>query len=266
MEAREFFVVPNFCPICSGPTSLEGDFLFCRSKICPARLSGSVKVWINRLGLLQWGDALINTLTNSDNPKVESLADLYRLSVDDIASCCSGQKVAKKCYEILHSNKNISLELLLSALNIPNLGTATATDIVHAGYDTIEKLLSMGYDELLKIPNIGEITARQAFDGIQERREIMVELSQVLDIRESIPGPLKGASFCITGSTSKPRKAVQKSIMDAGGIVKDSVGQGLTYLVTNEDASWNTSKMQKAKKYLTRIISESELYKMMGQN
>jgi DNA ligase (NAD+) len=260
------FKIPDLCPVCSGLTSIEGDFLYCRSKSCPGKLSGSVHVWINRLGLLYWGDALINNLTDSDNSKISSLADLYNLSVDDISSCCSGKKVAKKCYDILHSNKDITLELLLAGINVPNLGTSTATDIVQAGFDTIEKILSIGYDDLLKIPNIGEITARLVFDGIQERRETITQLSKVLVIKKPSSGPLKGISVCITGATSKPRKAVQKDIMDAGGIIKESVGVGLTYLVTNESKDFGSSKMKKAEKLGTKIISEIELYNIINKN
>lgn len=259
----DYFNIPNLCPVCSGPTSMEGDFLFCRSKSCPGKLSGSVHVWINRLGLLYWGDALIDALTNSDNPKISSLADLYKLSVDDISTCCSGKKVAQKCYSILHDNKEITLELFIAGINIPNLGTSTATDIVHAGFDTVDKILSIGYDDLLKIPNIGEITARLVFDGIQERRETIIQLSEVLVIKKPSSGPLKGCSFCITGSTSKPRKAVQKDIMDAGGIVKESVGAGLTYLVTNESKDFASAKMKKAEKLGIKIISESDLNNMI---
>jgi NAD-dependent DNA ligase len=220
-------------------------------------------VWTGRLGLLHWGDALIDALTDPDDPKVGSIADLYRLSVEDLSSCCSGTKMAKKCHEVLHSNKSVPLELLLAALNIPNLGIATSTDIVHSGHDTVEKVLLMGYDDLLKVPNIGEVTARQVFEGLQGKRDVLQDLSGVLEVRGPSGGLLKGLSFCITGATSRPRKSVQKSILDSGGIVKESVGSGLSYLVTNEDPSFNSSKMQKAKKYGTSVISESELDRML---
>jgi DNA ligase (NAD+) len=257
MTVREYFTPPQLCPICSSSLVLEGDFLFCRSKSCPAKLSGAIRVWVAKLGLLQWGDALIEQLT--DKNLVNSLADLYRLTVEDIATCCSGMKVAKKCWDMLHASTTIPLELLLAALNVPNLGTATATDIVHAGHNTIDKLLAMGYDDFLKIPNIGEVTARQAYDGIQEHRQDIIDLSGYLKIKDPSSGPLNGFSFCITGATSKPRKAVQKDIMDAGGIVKESVGAGLSYLVTNESKEFGSNKMKKAEKLGTKIISEAEL-------
>jgi len=261
--SADLFPIPEFCPVCSGTLSEEGQFLYCRSRSCPVQLSGSVKVWIKRLGLLHWGDALVDALTNPDSPKVKSLADLYLLTVEDIAGCCSGRKFAQKCWEVLHSNKRVTVELLLASMNIPNLAVATATDIVGAGYNTVDKVLSLTYDELLKVPNVGEKTARQVYDGLQDRAQAIADLEKVLDISVS-SGPLEGKSFCITGATSKPRKALEKEIMDRGGAVKSSVGAGLSFLVTN-DSDTTSSKMKNAKKHGTTVISEQELYRLMGE-
>ena len=256
------FKIPEHCPVCSGILNIDGQFLYCRSRSCPIQLTGSVKVWVKRLGLLHWGDSLIEALTDPENPKVNSLADLYRLGPEEIAKCTSGLKMAKKCWDTLHGSKSIKLELLIASLNIPNLAVATATDIVQAGYDSVEKVISITKDQLEGITNIGEITAQQIFDGLQERKHAILELAEVLEIKGPSTGPLSGKSFCITGATSKPRKAVQKMIMDAGGIVKDSAGSGLSYLVTNETDT-SSKKMQNAKKHGTEVISESQLYSMM---
>jgi len=265
MGDQDRFKIPDFCPICNGPTSTEGFFLWCRNRSCSAKLAGSIKVWIMRLGLLHWGDALIDELTDPNNPRIQSIADLYKLTIDDLVMCTSGQKMAQKCYEVLHAGKKIPLELLLASLNIPNFALATATDIVQAGYDTVDKVLAVTHEELLKIPNIGEVTARQVFDGLQEHHRAILDLSEVLDLKKPVGGLLSGKSFCITGSTSKPRKAVEKMIMDAGGVSKSSVGSGLSYLVTN-DSDTTSSKMKSAKKHGVQVISESDLYKMMGSN
>lgn len=264
MSNPELFPVAEFCPVCSSSLVEDGDFLFCRNRECPAQLSGSIKVWIKRLGILHWGDALINALTDPSNPRVLSIGDIYRLSVDDLIPCCSGQKVAEKCHDVLHSNKSITLELFIASLNIPNLAVATATDIVQAGFDTVDKIIDMTYDNLLNIPNIGEKTARQVFDGLRDKRGVIVDLGSVLDIKGPIVGPLSGMSFCITGSTKNPRKNIQKDIMDNGGIVKESVGKGLSYLITNEDQSFGSSKMKKAEKYGTKVITEDQFYDLVN--
>jgi DNA ligase (NAD+) len=263
MTKAELFPIPELCPACSGPTSIEGDFLYCRSKSCPARLSGAVKVWVRNLGLLHWGDAMIDALTDPDNPRISSVADLYRLSVEDLAGCCSGTKMARKCHSVLHSNKSVPLELVLASLNIPNFGTSTATDVVQAGYDTVGKVLSMDFRQLLEVPNVGEVTARQVMEGLQARRDLILDLDGVLDIREPSGGPLQGKTVCITGELSMPRKAVEKLIMDAGGSPKGTVSKTTSYLVTNNPDT-TSSKMKKAQKYGVPVIDEAGLRGLLG--
>jgi len=264
-QQKELFSIPEQCPICFQHTEVSGDFLFCRNKNCSSKLFGLVQVWVNRLGLLNWGDAFIKSICDSDTGAVKSVADLYSMSVDTMAQHCSGVKLAQKCYKALHDNKSISLELMLSGLNIPNLGLTTSTDIVSFGYDTIEKVLSLTVEDLLKIPNIGEITAEQVVTGLQERRGAIADLISVLEIKKPTTGKLNGQSFCVTGATSVPRNALHKLILDNGGIVKSSVVKGLSFLVTNEDRSFNSTKMQKAEKSGVKVISEAELRCMFNE-
>ena len=263
MDAPELFPIPDLCPTCSGSTVVEGDFLYCRSKSCPARLSGAVKVWVRNFGLLHWGDAMIDALTDPDDPKIASVADLYRLDVSDLAECCSGKKMAMKCHGVLHDNKSVALELMLASLNIPNFGTATATDVIQAGYDTIEKVLAMDFKQLLAVPNVGEITARQVIEGLQACRDLILNLEQVLDVRPpSSGGPLQGKSICITGELSVPRKAMEKLIMDVGATPKGTVSKATFFLVTNNTTT-TSSKMKKARKYGIPVINETRLLEIL---
>jgi len=256
------FQIPEFCPVCSSHTVIEGDFLYCRSKTCPAKLSGSISAWVERLGLLYWGDALIASLTKPDNPAVNSIADLYRLTVEQLSDYSSGMKMATKCYDILHKNKSMPMEVFLSALNITNLGISTATDIVQAGHDSINKILSLQLSDLLNIPNIGEITANQIIDGISNKRDLIIDLNTVINIAKPIGSSFKGKSVCITGELSKPRKFIEKMVMEAGGSAKGTVSASTSYLVTN-DSNTNSSKMQKARKLNIPIINEEQLMQLL---
>jgi len=257
------FTIPDSCPICNHIATETGSFLYCRNPSCPAKAKGAIKVWIARLGLLHWGDAFVDSLADESGP-VKSIADLYRLSVEELAFHTSGVKMAKKCYDILHASKSLKLEVVLSGLNIPNLGLSTATDIVSAGYDTVEKLSALTPELLDGVPNIGPVLAESLYDGINERLPDLRALSQVLDIQGPIVGVLSGMSFCITGSTTTPRKRLQTMGANAGGTIKESVSKGLTFLITNEDLSTFTSeKAKKALAYGTKVISESEFLKML---
>jgi NAD-dependent DNA ligase len=223
-----------------------------------------VKVWVQNLGLLHIGEATIDSLTSGDPPAVFSVADLYRLSVEDWALHCSGMKMAAKCYAALHGNKELPLELVVSSLNIPNFGLSTATDLVQAGFDTPEAMLLADFEALKAVPNVGDITARQIQEGFLSRSDVLLDILSVITLKAPIAvGPLVGKTICITEATSVPRKALEKRIMDAGGIPKGSVSKTTSYLVTNyPDAT--TSKMVSAKKHGVPIISESDLVALLG--
>jgi DNA ligase (NAD+) len=212
------------------------------------------------LELLQWGDSLIDKLCESG--KVNSVVDLYKLPIEDLAKCCSSEKVAKKCHKILHSKKDIPLELFLASLNIPNLGISTAIDIVRNGFDTVEAVVNMSVDDLLNTPNIGKITAQNLYESFQERRELILDLNSVLNVKSPKKGRLSNISVCITGVTSKPRREIEQMILEAGGIVKHSVGKDTTYLITNDSGTQST-KMQKAQKYGVKVISENYFYDLL---
>lgn len=262
MESCDLFQIPDACPTCGQGVTEQGDFLYCRNKACPAQLRGSLLVWVRNLGLLNWGDALIDNLTDPNNNWINDLSDLYHLTIDDLAQCCSGEKMAEKCHHALHSNKDIPLELLLGSMNIPNFGLSTATDLVQAGYDTVDKVLSMTLENLQSVPNVGEKTAQSIFAGLQEKGPQIRALNAVLNVKLPVKGFLTGKSFCITGELSQPRKLVEKMILDAGGVVKSSVGKTTTYLVTN-DTSSGSSKLKNAAKYGTQVINEESLYVLL---
>ncbi len=262
--AEDVFEIPTLCPVCSGPVAERGDFLYCVSESCPSRLSGSIKVWVRNLGLLHIGEATVDSLTTGTPPAISSIADLYRLSVDDWALHCSGMKMAAKCRMALHGNKELPLELVVSSLNIPNFGLSTATDLVRGGIDTAEKMLSADFEELRAIPNIGDITARQIQEGLLSKRDILLDILTVISLKAPTAiGPLVGKTICITEATSVPRKALEKRIMEAGGIPKGSVSKATSYLVTNYPDT-TSSKMVSAKKHGVPVISEADLVALLG--
>jgi len=262
---EDLFLAPNSCNTCGHKTEESGCFLVCPNRECSSRSSGSIKVWVNKLGILNWGDSLIDSLASSRNPlTVLTVPDIYRLSVEDIALHCSGVKHAKKCYDSLHSQKSITLDLVLSSLNIPNLGLSTSTDIINSGFDSVDKISNITESDLSKIPNIGEKSSKDLYSGLMDKISILKDLESVIEIKSRISGPLSNRSFCITGSTSTPRKTLQKMIIDNGGTVKETVVSGLTYLITNEDInSFASDKVKKAKKYKTNILKESDLFDLL---
>jgi DNA ligase (NAD+) len=65
----------------------------------------------------------------------------------------------------------------------------------------------------------------------------------------------------VTGVLTRRREDVHADIRARGGEVHDKIKQGTTYLVTGEKVG--KSKLDSAKKFGTKILTEAELAKML---
>jgi DNA ligase (NAD+) len=86
-------------------------------------------------------------------------------------------------------------------------------------------------------------------------------LLKVIDVKsvETKTGALSGKTFLITGALSAVRSVIEKKIEEAGGTMVSGVSKRLNYLVVGNDPG---SKLDKAKKLGTKIITEAELNQM----
>jgi DNA ligase (NAD+) len=69
-------------------------------------------------------------------------------------------------------------------------------------------------------------------------------------------------SFCVTGVLSRKREEVHADIRAAGGEVHDSVKKTTTVLVAGDKTG--KSKLDQAKKYGTRVVTEAQLYELIA--
>ena len=74
-------------------------------------------------------------------------------------------------------------------------------------------------------------------------------------------GPLAGKSVCVTGVLTRRREDVHSAIRAAGGEVHDTVKKTTTYLVAGDKTG--KSKLEQAKKYGTKVLTEAELYALI---
>jgi len=255
---------PSQCATCEAAIRLEGEYLMCRNSSCPALIEGRIHSWIKAIGALEWGDKLIGTLVAKG--MVRQPLDLYRLTVDDIASLDRhGKKSASNALEQLHSRSPLRLPVFLAALGIEGFSTQTARLLVSAGYDGIEQLMQATVEQLAAIQGLGDKKAANIVQGLRDRAEEirLLEEHGVGPVAADDAGPLAGKSFCITGSHSKPRKLLARTIEDAGGRVLSGVTKELDYLLIADPAS-TSSKAVKARRYDIEFIDESGLESMIG--
>jgi len=119
-------------------------------------------------------------------------------------------------------------------------------------------------NKLVKIEGIGETVAGLLINEISQRRDIILDLSEHLEIldekEKNTTGNLNGLTFCITGTLSRSRKEIALSISSDGGKVISSVSSKLDYLVAGNSAG---SKLDKANRLGVKVISERDLIQLL---
>lgn len=253
---------PASCKICQAPVSVEGEYLLCRNEDCPAKRTGRLKTWVDQLGLLDWGEVVVQQLFLEGLAKEP--ADLYRLQPEQVANLKRsdqrsrfGAKVAAKLLDPLNAQKEIPLPTFIAALGIETVSKETAKLLVNAGFESPEAIAQANKEDLAQIPGLGEIKAEKILSGLRARLPEIQRLREVgvIPVKPSAGGPLAGLSFCFSGASDRPRKVLEGIVEKNGGTAASSVTKGVTYLVLADPASTST-KAQKAKKLGTEIISE----------
>jgi DNA ligase (NAD+) len=255
---------PENCPVCGADTEMEGEYLICpNTSDCAAQAVGRIERYIKSLDIKEWGEVLIEKLVSSG--KVKSVPDLYRLTVKDLAELDRiSEGVAEKLLKILRDKNPIPLEDLLGALSIPGCASSTIRMVMDAGHDTWTKMAAIDVAMLLRVPGLGPVKSRALAEWLGEHASMVNDLQELgVAVKEVIVGSLTGKSFCFTGTMTRKRGDLEAMVLNAGGVVKDRVGKGLSYLVM-ADANSTSSKAVAARKNGTTCLSEEDFISMVS--
>lgn len=255
--------IPTECPSCSSKLETSGEYLFCpNTDGCPAQVYGRIENWITTLNVLEFGNKLIERLIETG--KVKTIVDLYKLSVSDLASIDRmGERSAQKCYDMLHSNKEITVETLIGALSVPMIGVSMMKMVTSAGYDTLESIMNLSQKQLENINGLGPAKATSLYTGLRKNKDLINDLLQNgIKIKSKIVGKLNGMKIAITGSTNLKRAELEKIIAENGGEYKSSVGKGTTHLIIS-DINSQSSKAVSAKKLGAKLLTEEDFLKIV---
>jgi len=254
------YLVPTECPSCDTKLKMKGEYLMCGNGArCPAQQSGSIKRWVEKLDIKDWGGTLIEALC--ENGMVVTIADLYGLDEDALAAVTlSGKRVGKSTAKKVMKNLRAKMELpigdFVGSLGIDLWGRSMVKLLAAAGIDTIEKMEDAAVGDIARIPRVGETKAVAFVNGFGRRKKLIDDLlaAGVTVKAPIVGGKLSGVSFCFTGVRDKP---LMVDLENAGATVKGSVGSGLTYLVVKSKTS-SSAKMKKAKAQGTSIVTLDE--------
>ena len=264
----EFFM-PTHCPSCNELVvrdDNDGAAIRCVNPSCPAQLSRSIEHFASKgaMNIEGLGPQIVNALL--DNSLIKDCADLYLLSVEDVANIeRMGKKSAQNLINSINNSKNAGLERLVYALGIRNIGEVAAEALANR-YKTLEALMCASKDELCEIQDFGEITADCVVDFFKNEKNIelcnkLISLGlNTSSTFVALDNRFEGLTFVLTGTLpTMSRDIASGMIKDRGGKVSGSVSGKTSYVLAGEDAG---SKLVKAKNLGVTIIDEEEFLKM----
>ena len=201
-----------------------------------------------------------------DAQLVHDLADIYTLQKNQLLQLDRfAERAANKLIDAIADKRTPPLERFVFGLGIRHVGAQTAIEIVRH-FRSLDALQKATLDELMTLDGVGEVVAESiAAWFADEDNAALLEKFYELGVRpiftEQI-GKLSGDKFVITGTLeSMSRDEAAEKIRALGGTFQTSVAKDTTYLVAG--GKIGASKLKKAEKYGTKIISETELQELL---
>lgn len=262
------FQMPSDCPVCNSPVVREaGEAVTrCINTSCPAILKGALIHWASRdaLDINGMGEKLASQLV--DTGLVDSVADLYELSLEQLLSLeRMGKKSALKLIDAISQSKTQPWSRVLYGLGIRHIGSVNAQTLTQS-FPSVEQLAQTKQTQIESIYGIGEEIAQAVFQWfrveanqrlIQRLQQAGLQLKSEVKSQPQTAQPLAGKTFVITGTLPSLKRNEAKDLIEqAGGKVSSSVSAKTSYVVVGEEAG---SKLEKAISLGIPQLSERDL-------
>ncbi len=265
------YEMPKLCPSCNEPVfheESEADHR-CTNAECPAQLLRILEHFASKgaMNIDGMGPQLIELFYN--NGMLKSIADLYRLEKEKIASLeRMGEKSAENLINSIENSKSAGLAKLLYALGIRQVGEVAATALAKK-YKYIDAFFDVTKEELTEIDDIGEISADYIVDFFshEKNRAVIEELksfgvSTEYETEEQKGNIFEGLTFVLTGKLPTMSRDEAGALIESyGGKTSSSVSKKTDYVLAGDDAG---SKLTKAQNLGIKIIDEQQLKDMLG--
>ncbi|MBR1582965.1 MAG: NAD-dependent DNA ligase LigA [Spirochaetales bacterium] len=272
--------MPKTCPVCGSQIIKRGAHHFCPNYDCAAQAKGRLAFFCakGQMDMEGLGPRTIEILY--DNGFVKSIGDLYRFDFNLMKGLkgfggTEGKTIENIKTSILQSRKTPFRNVLVS-LGIPEFGKKAVDLVCDAGFDSMSKLLEIADNKdeqcLSTIKGIGPITANLIIDGlnspttrklIDELREAGLRMEDEKKDNSNLEQIFQGQSWCVTGTFENfnPRSKAMEEIKKRGGTEVSGVSRKTSCLLAGSGAG---SKLDKAREFGVRIVTEQEFLKMIG--
>ncbi len=265
------FRMPEQCPACGADVYRDGAYHICPAGLaCRPQRVGRILHYASREALDIGGLGKETARSLVDRELVKDIADLYRLSVDDLLTLEGfAQKSATQLHEAIQEAKEPHLDRFLYALGIRHVGQRMA-QILARRYETLEKVKAADREDLESIPEVGPEIALSVsrFFGEEDNQAVLKRLRESGVKVRPMPsgegeGPLEGKTFVFTGRLKDYTRSEAEALVERlGGRATLSVSGNTDYLVRGEDPG---QKLDDAEDEGVAVIGEEEFREMAGE-
>lgn len=261
---------PTHCPECGTPVTDVGAHIYCpNTDGCTAQSVGKFIHFASReaMNIDSFSEKTAEQLFDAGLIR-GSFVDLYKLNKADLLKLERfGEKKADNLLAAIEESKTRPLEAFIFALGIRYSGKGTAERLLRY-YNSIEEIATASVEDLMKIEDIGASVAESIYTyfhnehNVQMIRDLQeVGVTMAHEAKVASGSGLAGLTFVLTGKVSRPRREIEDMIKEHGGKPSSSISKNTDYLVAGEAAG---SKLAKAEKLGVKVITENELYEMIG--
>ena len=184
------FEFPETCPVCGSPLVRHegGTVVRCENFECPAKQRERIEHFVSRdaMNIIGFGPKLIEQLVAER--LIQDAGDLYFLTAKQLIPLEGiGEKSALKLIEAIAASKTPSLQQLIYALSIPQVGKQTA-HILAEHFKALNTLQLATEAELRSIHGIGPKTAQSIYDYFRSEQSARL-LKKLFDAGVEIRAP-----------------------------------------------------------------------------
>jgi DNA ligase (NAD+) len=289
-RGTEPWKMPRDCPECGSPLLREEGAAAWRCSgglTCPAQRKEAIRHFAGRraMDVDGLGERYIEELCNFGY--VESVADLYRLSVADLLemkrraderdgttpdTAKSGKvatRWAEKLIAAIDRSRDTTLPRFLFALGIGQVGEATAAALARQ-FGSLEALRAADVEALQATPDVGPtVAALVAGFFANPRNNRVVDALLAAGVRwpdvPKLPAaalPLAGKTVVLTGTLAGvTRDAATEQLEALGAKVAGSVSRKTHYVIAGTEAG---SKLDKARELGVPVLDEAGLQTLLA--
>ncbi len=273
LHESQIFAMPRHCPVCGSEAEREegeADYRCSGGLYCPAQRKQAILHYAQRraLDIEGLGDKLVDQLV--DSGRVNTLADLYKLQLQDLADMDRmAEKSARNLLDALERSRQTTLPRFLFGLGIRHVGEATAKELARH-FGQLDAIMAASEDALLQVADIGPTVAHSlhTFFAQPHNREVVHALraagvhwpeGEALAPTEM---PLAGLTVVLTGTLSTLGRDEASDKLEAlGAKVAGSVSKKTSYVVAGAEAG---SKLDKAQALGVPVLDEAGLMRLLA--